>query len=301
MRKFGGFSFMKYTKPPLSYEQQVDLLIGRGLIVKDKQHAIQILSQVGYYRLSAYRFPFQQEADKFSKGITFEDLYSLYQFDHDLRGIILEALAIVEVAMRARLIYHLSHSYGAFGYLEKKNFLARFSHQAWLDNIEEETVRSKETFVTHYKKKYVGSTHLPLWMLGEVLSFGAFSKLYSGLHNPDKTIISQDFGVYFPVFGSWMHSFVYVRNVCAHHGRLWNRELAIKPGIPHKVKLWQDPFLIENHRIFGVIAVLTYCLLKVRSEYDLVSHVKTLLDLNPSISKVQMGMTLNWIDHRILK
>ncbi len=300
MRKFGGFSFMQYNKPALTYEEQANLLIARGLTVKDKQKAIEILAQIGYYRLSAYRFPFQPETDKFSKGATFEDLCALYQFDHELRAIITEALAIVEVALRTRLIYHLSHSYGAFGYLEKKNFNNSFAHEGWLQTVETEVGRSRETFVSHYKQKYVGSKHFPLWMLGEVLSFGMFSSLYSGLHNQDKTEIAQDFGVHFPVMVSWMHTFVYIRNLCAHHGRLWNRELAIKPAIPYKMKEWHDPVEIENHRIFGVIAILVYCLNKLKADFDLRGEVRTLLDKNSFVDIRGMGMYPEWFGHKVV-
>src|SRR3989338_3182933 len=144
---------MEYKKPALKYEQQLDLLIARGLALKDKAKATKLLSQIGYYRLSAYRIPFQNEADKFISGTTFEDIYYLYIFDRELRFFVLQNLETIEIAIRSFLTYELSHKHGPFGYIDPSNYSPMFkNHAKWLEDAQKEISRSRETFIEHYAK-----------------------------------------------------------------------------------------------------------------------------------------------------
>lgn len=80
-----------YTKPPLSFEQQIDQLIGRGLEVSDKARAQKLLSSINYYRLSAYWYPFRIKAadgtisSEIKPDTNFDDVLALYEFDRHLR------------------------------------------------------------------------------------------------------------------------------------------------------------------------------------------------------------------------
>ena len=104
---------MNYSKPPLSYQQQIELFESRGLIVVDKNRARKYLEQISYYRLSAYALPFQNAKDKFNNGITFDHLLDLYLFDRELRLLIFDEIERIEVAIRAQIIYQLAHKYGS--------------------------------------------------------------------------------------------------------------------------------------------------------------------------------------------
>lgn len=117
-----------YIKPPFTFEQQIEQLIARGLRVEDKKATILSLSSINYYRLSAYWYPFKERnskgevLDQFVESSGFNQVLSLYEFDRKLRLLMLDAIERVEVAIRAQITYHLSHQYGAFGYLNPKNF-----------------------------------------------------------------------------------------------------------------------------------------------------------------------------------
>src|SRR3989338_4540236 len=102
----------KYAKPPLSFSRQIGLLKSRGLVVKSPPTAEAFLSQVNYYRFSAYCLPFESARHQFKTGVTFEEIRELYEFDRHLRFLIDEALEIIEIAMRSAVAYHLSHKYG---------------------------------------------------------------------------------------------------------------------------------------------------------------------------------------------
>jgi len=148
----------------------------------------------------------------------------------------------------------LSHGWGAFAHYEPNNFRGNFKHTEWVASLDEEVNRGKETFLAHYKTKYQGFPHLPLWIACEVMSMGSLSLLYNGLLPDPQRRICTDLEIGHYVLSSWMHVIAYLRNICAHHGRLWNRELSIRPLIPNKDTRWTSLGL-NNEHLFASVAV----------------------------------------------
>ncbi len=292
---------MKYTKPHLTFEQQIDLLISRGLIVHDKTSAAQTLSQINYYRLSAYCLPFQKPKDCFIKGTTFDDIIRIYQFDHDMRVLLFNVLDYIEVAIRTSVTYHHTKIYGPFGYIDQRNFSPKFKHANWIYDLEREVKRSKEIFVKYYRAKYSKSSHLPLWIATEIISFGALSIFFQWMKNNDKKIISQEYGVHTPVFQSWLHSLVYLRNLCAHHSRIWNRQLAIQPKIPNKDTSWITPFLPNNNRLFSLILIIHSLCKNLRNQFKFKNTLEKLIMKYPDINYKSMGFQDGWEKHKIFR
>lgn len=236
---------MRYSKPPLSFEKQADLLLSRGLLA-DKPVLIKTLQNVNYYRLSGYLYPYRQADDLFKDGTTFQQVWRHYTFDRRLRFIVMDAIERVEVSVRTQLIYALVHSAGAFGYGEAQVLpkINAGAHGRLLQDLTNEVSRSKEKFVEHFKNKY-GDSHefLPLWVSGEIMSFGSVLTMYRGTSDKVKKTIAAYYNVSDQVLTSWLGTLNVVRNICAHHGRLWNRELGYKPFIPRKQKypMWHIP------------------------------------------------------------
>lgn len=216
---------MKYNKPPLSYADQVKTLQSRGLIVDDAIKAEQFLAKVNYYRLSAYCLPFESARHKFKGNTIFTDVESLYKFDRQLRQLIDNALEIIEIYLRAKITYVLTTSHGPFVHEDSKNFFNLDFHSQWLDRVHEETIRSKETFVIHYRNKY------------------------------------KALGFHHSLLVSWIHSMNFVRNVCAHHARLWNREIAISMKLP-KSKDWKG---VTPKRIGSILYIVNSLLKTILS------------------------------------
>ncbi len=254
-----GACMGKYNKPPLTLSAQVDLLVSRGLSIQDREDAEKFLSQVSYYRFSAYCVPFEVFRHKFKPNVTFEQIQQLYEFDRRLRFLIDEALEIIEIALRTAAVYHLSQKYGPFMHEDATKFYKGFNHSEWIAKVREDIERSKETFITHYKNKYEGFPSIPLWMAVEIMSFSALSKLIHNLLREDQKTISRIFGLHHTVLSSWLHTFAYIRNICAHHGRLWNRELAIAMIIP-KDRSWQG---VDAKRAMSVIFAINQFLSKL--------------------------------------
>jgi abortive infection bacteriophage resistance protein len=228
---------MKHDKPALTFEQQLDKLIARGLVVNDRQKALHYLSHINYYRFAGYLLPFEADhaTHRLRPGTEFDQVLGLYGFDRELRLHVLDALERVEVSMRTRWAYHVAHGISPHGYLESAHAASakRFARELAL--IEREVDRSRETFVAHNKSKYTSPDLPPAWVVCEVMSLGQLSRWYALLHPYAlRKEIARPYGLDQQVLESVLHHLSYVRNVCAHHARLWNRECVVTWKVPHK-------------------------------------------------------------------
>jgi abortive infection bacteriophage resistance protein len=244
-----------YVKPALTFEQQLARLEERGVIVDDPARAVETLSRVSYYRLSAYFFPLRSGPDSFRPGTRFSTAVELYEFDRRLRLLVLDAIERAEVLARTRITYEMAHACHPFAYAEAGNFDTRFNHDEWYGDLLGEVRRSREDFIEHFKSKYDGFPRVPIWMASEVMSFGTVSRMFEGMVRDHQAAVARAFDVHWRVAQSWLHSLSYVRNVCAHHGRLWNRELAISPLMPSGRPEWS---VVNNRRVYGTLCILRH-------------------------------------------
>ena len=298
---------MKYTKPPFTFEQQADLLINRGLIVKDKSKLIQILQNVNYYRLTGYLYPYRElPTSNFRKNTTFEIVWKHYTFDRRLRLIIMDAIERIEVSFRTQLIYKIAHETKAFGYMDRNNYpnLNDEKFVKLTNTILEERKRSKVVFVKHFDTKY-GKEHksLPIWMLGEILSFGTLLTMYKGISNKMKQDIAKYYNVSDKVMISWINTFHVIRNMCAHHSRIWNKTLGVRPLIPKKDKYpqWHYPNIISNTKIFSALTVMVYLLKIVAPNTNWKNRFFNLLKDYSEIDLKDMGFYKDWKNNSIWK
>lgn len=283
-----------YTKHPLSFEDQVALLESRGLIVVNPEYARAKLSHINYYRLSAYfRFFQHDESHRFKTGTTFEAVVRLYYFDKKLRNIIFYAIEKIEVYLRTAYAYHtaMSPALGTFGYTHTEEMYSPAKQTEILDAITKDVARSKEVFVQHFFEKYEGED-LPVWMMVEVISFNTLSRLYGNLKAHEQKKIASGLGLHEGVLAGWLHSLTYVRNLCAHHARVWNKLLAIRPQIPRKNEAFQG---LNNRKIFFVLSIIRYLLEKIDGdEYNFKQEIKQLFAEYSEIPLFNMGFPENW-------
>ncbi|MEI8257328.1 MAG: Abi family protein, partial [Deltaproteobacteria bacterium] len=251
-----------YTKPALTIAEQIDLLRTRGMVL-DQPAAMKALEQLGYYRLSGYWYPFRKfdaagvRLDEFRLGTTLDAVISQYEFDRALRLELLNAIERIEVALRTAVTYHFAHHAGPQGYADPAHFRTGFAHADWLSRADDEVSRSREKFIEHFAAKYEGFPRVPIWMLTEVVSIGSLSKLLTGLATPIQSGIARQYKVHQVVLTSWVHALTVVRNHCAHHARLWNREFGVKPKRPERDLRWAA---LDNGRLFAVLLVLRHML-----------------------------------------
>jgi abortive infection bacteriophage resistance protein len=289
---------MRFDKPPLTFEQQADLLLARGLVA-DRPALIKRLEVVNYYRLSGYLYPFRKTDDRLTDGTTLEAVWQLYVFDRQLRLLVMDAIERVEVSIRTQLSYHLAHRHGAFAYLESAKMpgISNTEHEKWIDELNVEMKRSKEPFITHFFDKY-GDVHAmpPIWMLVEIMSFGKVLTMFRAVDRDIRQSVSRILGVSDEVLLSWLVALNGIRNVCAHHGRLWNRDLGYRPKIPREKKYpqWHRPIPITQDKVFAVLTILRY-LLRITaptSRWD--SRLRALLSAYSDVPVRMMGFPENW-------
>jgi abortive infection bacteriophage resistance protein len=210
----------------------------------------------------------------------------------------MDAIERVEVATRTRLTYHLAHQYGPFAQTQSANFHARFQHAGWLAKVRRDTDQSSDKFIDHYKGNYNGFPDVPVWMLTEVITLGSLSRLYNGMHNRDKTAVASYFNLHWRRLGNWLHVLTYIRNVCAHHGRLWNRSLAIQPQAINDPN-WSPPITPTRDRVFIVLLILRQLLKEIGNGEDWKVDVDALLDRYAEDQSLltSMGVPADWKTH----
>ena len=296
-------SLALYTKTPLTFTQQVEYLEQKGMVLSDKSFAETKLASISYYRLSGYWYPFRirdhqnNVTNQLVQGTSFEDVLYLYEFDRKLRSLVLDAIERVEIAVRTQFTYHIGHQYGAFGHTNPQYFHPKFEHRKWLNRLKSEVKRSKDDFIGHYKSKYQNFPVVPIWMLTEVMSLGALSVGYEGLKNgnTDKKKIAQYFNLHYKKLEDWLHVLTYIRNICAHHSRLWNRRLAITPSATRE-GTWLQLNPPTNDKIFYILLMLRHLLKATGNGNDWSLAIIKLLEtiVTEEQWRLAMGMPDNW-------
>jgi len=332
-----------FTKTAKTLDEQIALLQERGLTISDPECAKRYLEFISFFRLSSYMRPFQVRNDQehqFKANVEFTSIVELYAFDRELRLLIMDAVERVEVAVRATFNNHMGTKYqteephsGSHWYMNEEFFRRDYNHKRILSEIEscqnkaqqelqrdikkikqsnaseevkEEHVqnRVRENYPRFYQYNYQTPRLMPSWAMVEELTFGNISHLYQGLaKDADRKGIAKRFFVPQDVFQSWLHTLNFVRNCCAHHSRLWNRELSISPKVPNDDQ-WQLPRRLEpsmvqpNRRIYVVLLMLAHLMRQISPDSQWHNKVKELVTVKyPNVPLTPMGFPDNWHSH----
>lgn len=281
----------KKHQPAITIEEQIDNLKTNGLVVKDEEYAKKILNAISYFRLiKAYSLNLKVKNGKYYEGVTFEQIVELYLFNANFRQILFPEIEKVEINLRCRIANYFSLKYGPLGYLNESNFENSEYHSEFLNEIEDELRRNYKTpFVKNFRNNYEDSK-LPLYALIEVFSFGTLSKFYKNMISSDKKEIAKLFGVGYTYLESWLESISYVRNICAHYGRIYNAKLTKTP------KLYKEysEAGIGNNRIFGVLICLRQLLIGDSHWNLFVDEIGMLFDKYEDVDIKTMGFVENW-------
>ena len=312
-----------YAKPANSLPALYAKIVNRGLVVENPDELRAALENIGYYRIGGYAYPFLAPPTRklFKPGATWKQIARIYEFDRELRLLVSDAIERIEVGLRARLVSATTmeplHSpataspdappptWGPHWYLDATRFHPKFDHDKFIASVEKEVgvkydpiTRSRllpashaEKFIEHYYAKY-GNPHLPpFWMVAEVLTLGSLSLLYNGLADSSlKARIAQPFGLTAKVMASWLHSLSHLRNICAHHGRLWNRTFSIAPKIPPRLA----PTINAPNRFEGHSTLLVEMLRVTAPADNWKAKFQALLARFPEIAPSAMGFAPSW-------
>lgn len=284
----------QYNSP----EQLVQLLQRRGLVIDSPIAAVQKLRRIGYYRFSAYLYPFLMTPKKcqmFKPNSHFLSALSLYEFDQNLRSLAFGEIAKIEVAIRSAIANIVAReSENMFWITDKAMYANEERYHKTKCIIDKELASTKEEFIAHFKNKY-SNPYPPAWMLVEILPMGVLNHIYGNLaNNAIRKKVASEFSLSVPVFSSWLTIVVLTRNACCHHARVWNKENAIPPMEPRKInKAWLVS-LVPNKRFFFNLCILKYFINIIDKENDMTQKIERLLCAYPNVDIAPMGFPANW-------
>lgn len=276
-------------KPALTVQDQILRLQSKGLIVENPKFAESFLLRNNYYRLNIYFHKFMDGTDHFENGTTFEKITRIYENDQWLRNQLLAILEPIEIHTKTSIAYHLGLKYGSDCFYHDE-----FHHNIAILNsvkgsfVQEVNHNKQEPFVLHHKQKYDGI--FPIWVIVELLSFGAVSKYYSCLYPKDRASIAHQFFVIDEdFFLSWLRSLCVLRNICAHFGYLYKRGFQVTPRL---YKEWN----VEQKRTQSLFAI--FVVIKELSEQQKLENLMGALsereEKHPSFLLSDYGFPTKW-------
>lgn len=297
---------MKYDKQPLDLPAQIALLKERGLNITDELLVEKTLSRISYFRLAAYLRP--MEADKnthqYKPNASFENAIALYEFDAELRELVFHAIGKIEIALRTRMIHHFSLAYNAFWFLKMSICKDEHLFLENLSSIDREIHRSKEDFIKQHYKKYKKPAYPPAWKTLELLSLGTLTKIFTNSSaTKTKKIIAQDFDcTAFKAFESWLASMSSLRNYCAHHARIWNRNFPVTPDINVSLpQNWLTNTKVPFNKFYAQLCCIVYLLNSIEPQNTFTADIKVLLAKYPIVDTSAMGFVDDWENEPLWK
>ena len=243
---------IRYLKPFKTVEECLDILVMRGMVIPDRAYAARFVDRVGYYRLSAFYYPFRDfcplpgedgrmvRCDKFRPGTHFEDVRRFYLFDKEMRLTLADALERIEIALRSALVEVLGQI-SPQAHRDARTFKARFAEaddkgdvplKQFCEGLDGHFARSKEEFAKHFRRSYTGTP--PIWVEAGTWDWGKLTHIVANLADRHKIAIAARIHPDLPIktLASWVTALNDLRNDCAHHSRIWNKPLVNSPGVP---------------------------------------------------------------------
>jgi len=289
-----------YTKPYQDVSYLIALLKERGLLIDDEAKARNYIIHIGYFRLSAYFYPFLKQPKtihKYKSGSTFEQVLNLYRFDRKLRLLVFNEIEKIEVAIRSAMVNTAcQHFNDTYWITQSQYFYNQNYFNSSMEEIESELSRSREDFIEHFKNTY-SNPHPPAWMIAEILPLGNICRIYKNINDRNlKKKIAKQFGLQPIAFESWIMTIVGLRNICCHHNRLWNRVLPIRTILPQSTIFpWiSDSSTVDTQRVYFRLCMIRYLLFSVSPHNTFKEKLITLLNNYPNVDINAMGFTIDW-------
>lgn len=273
-------------KQATTIEQQIETLKNRGMQIDlSKEKAKEILSDIGYFRLGFYYFPFEttypnqkNRTHQYKQGTKFSDVVSLYYFDVDLRNILSKYLNRIEINFRTNIIYRVSNQYincNTWFFdpaVMEKRFIDKFDTEFYTENFK------KNPIIKLHHRKYINDKYAPAWKTLEFFTFGAMLKVFQNLKDKSlKQKISSQYDVRnVNTFENYFRAIVELRNLCAHGSVLFDHKLAypLRNGIALTINEK------NRNKIFSTIKILHYILQKMSDNRakDMENEINQLFD-----------------------
>lgn len=282
---------LKNQQPPMSVDEQINNLKALGLQINDENYAKSILNDISYFRLiKAYGLGLKNKNSAYDGTVTFEQIVDLYFFNANFRQILFAEIEQIEVNLRCRISNHFSCKYGVLGYENHDNFSNADYHKEFLISIQDEIERnSKAPFVKNFQENYTDGK-IPFYALIELFSFGTLSKFYKNMKSADKKAVATHYGTGYTYLESWFEHLAFVRNICAHYGRLYNINF---PKTPTMYKQYTEQG-IGNIRVFASLICMKHLLPNDKHWTGFIDKISLLFEKYPNVKIELMGFPENW-------
>ena len=287
-------SKVPFPKPSTSPEEQIALLLKRGIAITDSAAAQHYLTYHNYYHVSGYIFYFEKKEPArthvLARPVSFENIVELVRFDQILREHFWSAVLSIEAALRSVTAREISMRYGPFCLENPAIYRNPAAHQQLMDKLRQAlTEHRNEPFISHFSNKYREPIP-PVWVMIEVLTFGTISRLYSQLTTDLQKRIARSFSVDHIILVSWLKALTELRNSCAHHARLWNKVFVNYPKIRSADK--EFPLMPQRHsRLGSFIPLVRHLLGGVGEKIDWMKELQGLVGGNRMIRPEDMGLS----------
>lgn len=282
---------LRYFKPAKSPQALLRHLRSKGLKTKGQNAAaLRALEFIGYYRLLSYMRPLQDAQKQFFPSVQFDDVLCLYDFDRRLRLVFMDAIDSIEVGFRAAIVNTLAtnKACGSHFYLDAIHFEDCKKHR---DLLRQVLALRESAALNHYYANYNTPALPPVWAVLEAMSIGQMSRLFCDLHLDHRKTVAAKFGYDETVLVSWLKSLTILRNVCAHHGRLWNASItASAPKYAHAIA-GEFPSHNDRGRMFARAVVAQALLTKIDPTADWSHRFKELMGTLPIATLSKSGLT----------
>ena len=290
-------SEQQFPDAPLSIPEQVDLLIARGMEIANREGSERWLNNVSFHRMRGYWEPFEGKskgsgAPVFQDGVTFAMVVERYDFDQRLRNLMLDACDHIEVSLRTQWVHNVAYvsGIGRFAHLDVTLFTRYHS-----DNLD----KLRQDYEEYSRGKYpYRFADCPIWAAAEVMSFGQFSRWYEDTGRQIRRDIARHYSVDEKILTSLLRHLVRVRNICAHHERLWDRDLQSTFTIPKRLgddrKASRFFNLQDSHKIYNVLVVVVYLMERINPLAGWRKRLTTLLDEYERLPRGSMGLPPDW-------
>lgn len=275
---------MSYDRPVTTVSEQLDILIRKGLIVPKRQDGIKLIREVGYFRLKGYCLAYlDADFNQFQANVTIDVIREAYRFDGELKSLLLLTCQHLEIHLKAVMGRILSSIYAPV--LPANAFFRKSAADGWREAmaLAYQRARPREVYVEYYLKRY---QQVPIWVDLELSTFGNASRLFASLKLSAQKKIASEYGIRPKYLRNWFHELTNIRNICAHHSRVFGRHLPIQ----FKLSTNRQPDLPDDS--FETLIYVFSRLLSHREFADFLSGLKDLVRKYPQASN-NSGLDLN--------
>ncbi|EKN1405731.1 Abi family protein [Enterococcus faecalis] len=281
---------MLYDRPAKNTEEQLQILKDRGLRVENDDFAVNALRNIGYFRFKGYCLAHYEQKDVFNSNISFNAIYNSYRFDERIRLILFQIIEHVEVELKSVISQEFALKTGPLGHYDNKNFKDKYRHKSWLNRFEtlvEQSAKRRELYAGHYIKKY--ESEFPVWVATEISDFGSLSKLYSNMNSDiQKDIAKKYYSVGYKYLENWIYLLSVMRNICAHNGRVYDRNIPINAKFPKKHRE------LSTNKVFAAIYICSKLCLEREYFNMFMNSLSRLIDLYETIELDKIGFPVGW-------